>query len=222
MVVERQNRRSTLIQVTRDGQVIVRVPRSFSDHAIASLIESKQHWIQSKLKAFSKLPPLRAKRRLVTGEEFLYLGQNVHLQFEISDQPSISLNNTHLHLRAQNPAIGKTILTEWYKSRATLVLQERTRHYASLMGISPKSVTVKSYKSRWGVCRSNGEVAFNWKLIQAPFFVLDYVVVHELCHLRELNHSQRFWKWVERFYPRYIEAKRWLRLAEQSRELEWD
>lgn len=80
-----------------------------------------------------------------------------------------------------------------------------------MIGVQPTAIIVKTYKARWGSCYSDGRISFNWKLIMAATWVIDYVVVHELCHLIHHNHSANFWRLVEQYYPSYKQAKEWLK-----------
>ncbi|MDH5766171.1 MAG: M48 family metallopeptidase, partial [Gammaproteobacteria bacterium] len=102
-------------------------------------------------------------------------------------------------------------LIQWYRTNAELQLKDKVEHYAKIIGVKPRSVTVKVYKARWGSCSIEGEIAFNWKLIVAPHRIVDYVVVHELCHMHQHNHSSRFWACVEQVLPDYRERRQWLK-----------
>jgi predicted metal-dependent hydrolase len=88
---------------------------------------------------------------------------------------------------------------------------EKTNRLAKAIGVKPISIKVKSYKSRWGSCSSKGDVSYNWKIMQAPSSVIDYVVIHELCHLIEHNHSSKFWNMVEKYCPEWRKSKEWLK-----------
>lgn len=111
------------------------------------------------------------------------------------------------------------------REAARVRIEERLAHFSERMGLAYGKVSVRDQKTRWGSCSSKGNLNFNWRLVFAPGAVLDYVVVHELAHLRELNHSRRFWKLVERFSPDYREHRRWLydnyRLLRRRREASW-
>lgn len=102
-------------------------------------------------------------------------------------------------------------LEHWYRLRAEERLREKVARYAKRMGVSPRSVSVKSFKNRWGSCHLNGDIQFHWPIIMAPHYIIDYVVIHELCHLLHHNHSPAFWQCVARYYPDYLECKEWLK-----------
>lgn len=103
------------------------------------------------------------------------------------------------------------ILEEWYRGRAREVLADRVEHWAGETGVRCRRISVKDQRTLWGSCSPNGNLYFNWRLIMAPAGVLDYVVIHELCHLREMNHSKRFWRFVSRWCPDHKVHRRWLR-----------
>lgn len=103
------------------------------------------------------------------------------------------------------------VLERAYRERARRVLKERTAYFAGIMGVTYQAVRLSSAKTRWGSCSGAGSLNFHWKLILMPPEVLDYVVVHELAHRMEMNHSKRFWEQVERVLPDYRERRRWLK-----------
>jgi len=111
----------------------------------------------------------------------------------------------------------KELLTAWFLGKAKENFETKTNEYAELLGFMPKSIIVKTYKARWGSCSTKGDISYNWKLILSPPHIIDYVVVHELCHMKELNHSPNYWKWVESILPDHKARRRWLR--EHGREL---
>jgi len=105
----------------------------------------------------------------------------------------------------------KTALEAWYRSKAREVVDKRLNYYQSLVGKSPHQVRIKEQKCRWGSCSSKGNLNFNWRVIMAPLPVLDYIIVHELCHLVHLNHSREFWDLVGSIMPDYKERRDWLK-----------
>ena len=100
----------------------------------------------------------------------------------------------------------------WFKEHAQQRLREKSLRYAKIVGVTPSSVDIKAFKSRCGSCSTGGRIQFNWKIIIAPNRVVDYVVVHELCHLRQHDHSPKFWQCVERVFPDHQECREWLKV----------
>ena len=111
----------------------------------------------------------------------------------------------------KSPPVVSRAVSGWFMTRAEGKIKEKVERYAEQVGKSPKSVGIKSFKSRWGSCSVHGDLTFNWKIIIAPNRIVDYVVVHELCHLIHHDHSPKFWRSVEQVLPDYLESKEWLR-----------
>lgn len=212
-VVRTNRRRSASIQLAGD-LVKVRVPESLSDDRIRHLISRRASWIQAKLKEQADRPAFKPKE-YISGEAFPYLGKNYRLKVISGRTPSVKLKNGYLvatvsDTESQQKTV-KTLLVNWYRSQAEVRLREKTARLSKIVGVSPSSVSVRNYKSRWGSCSSNGDITYNWKIILAPHRIVDYVVVHELCHLLEHNHSPHYWKHVERHFPDRKECREWLR-----------
>lgn len=212
--VIRSNRKKTA-SVELDGRFVrVRVPEFLSEDQVRRLINQKSGWIRSKLGEFNKRPAVR-KKEYVSGENFPILGKNHRLKVvENSNSSSVQLKDGYLIVTLMTgqskPSNIQTLIEDWFRSLAEERLTEKTERYSKIIGVKPTSVSVKSYKSRWGSCSKSGEIFFNWKIIVAPNKIVDYVVIHELCHLREHNHSRQFWRHVERYAPDWKESRRWL------------
>jgi predicted metal-dependent hydrolase len=114
-------------------------------------------------------------------------------------------------LGSPRPHKIRMLLVEWYKRQAKTIIKERVETWSKQMRLSYNRIAIKDQKTRWGSCSSLRNLNFNWRLVMAPLPVLDYVVVHELAHLVEMNHSKRFWDLVETHFPAYPECKRWLK-----------
>jgi hypothetical protein len=164
----RSKRRSLALQVTEEGLLVVRAPRSLSEREIFRFVEEKSRWVEKKMH--------QAAAHAGTA------------------------------IPAPGPAEEKNL-----KTLARDAFIERSCLYASKMGVQFEKIRLSSAKTRWGSCSLRGSLSFNWKLIQAPVEILDYVVVHELAHLAEHNHSPRFWAKVAEFFPDYKQAKLWLK-----------
>ena len=106
----------------------------------------------------------------------------------------------------------RNALVRWYQTQATPKLREKTERYAKQIAVQPTDVNIKTYKSRWGNGNSNGQIDYNWKIVMAPQWVLDYVVADELCHLKHINYSKDYWHKVKHHFADAVEAKEWLRV----------
>ena len=146
----------------------------------------------------------------IEGESFDLLGKAYPLSL-ISQASATQISNGKLITSSASTDKIKTQLTRWYHQVAEEHFRQRCSHFAPMVGKTPASVGIKAYKSRWGSCHHDGRIFFNWRLIMAPAWVGDYVVIHELCHLIQHNHSKAFWQEVQRISPDYKQAQIWLK-----------
>lgn len=205
----RSNRRTVALILERDGSLTVRAPKRAAMRDIQNFVHEKADWIErsrEKLKAIVTVP----KKEFADGETFLFLGKDYELRFVPSQRQTLQFDGGFT-LKASARPRGEAVFTQWYRSQALTIFTERVTDYATLHGFSPKQVKVNSAKTRWGSCSTNGTINFSWRLVMAPLDVIDYVVIHELVHLRVKDHSQRFWQAVERLCPEYKAHRIWLR-----------
>ncbi|MDA9109432.1 M48 family metallopeptidase [Woeseiaceae bacterium] len=212
-ILRTKRKKSASIQLN-EGLVKVLVPKSLSDKRIRDLILKRSSWIQTKLKEQSKRLPI-TPREYVSGECFPYLGKNYRLKVVYGENLSVKMKNGYLVVTLisdmDQQEVVRLQLEKWYQEHAETRLKEKTKRLAKIVGVNPSSVSVKTYKSRWGSCSHKGEIIYNWKIILAPHRIVDYVVVHELCHLLEHNHSPKYWRQVERHTPDWKNCRNWLK-----------
>ncbi len=213
-IIRSSKRKTSAIKIQK-GQVYVRVPKWLSQVAIEFLVINKTRWITEKLTHQQSLLALPAKA-FSSGERYGYLGCEYVLTVVIGMTTTIKLDQDHLIVTVRdqcldNKAIIKALLINWYKQEALVALKLKMQHYAAIIGVQPTSITIKTYKARWGSCSLSGAIQFNWKLMMAPECVVDYVVVHELCHLLHHNHSPAFWAAVSQYCPDYRNHSAWLK-----------
>ena len=212
----RTSRRKTASIKVSEGKVSIIVPESLSTDKIESLLAKKSRWIKDKLTLHEDTATLKTNE-FVSGEAFSYLGRNYRLKVVKGLYPSITFHQGRfvasvMNLTVNNQPAIKQLLIRWYKQHAEAKLIEKTQRYAKILGLSPSSVGIKTYQSRWGGCSQSGEIYYNWKIIMAPNCIVDYVVIHELCHIKHHNHSQVFWALLESYCPDYSDSKEWLKL----------
>lgn len=214
IAVIRSPKRKTVSISVKDGNVAVSVPSAVSNAYIRDVLIKKINWIKRKVAEFRERPPAKV-RKYLTGERFDYLGESLQLQLVEDNDPSVLRQGNQLVLALPKPYNFaeniKHMLSVWYHNQAIGVFSEKVQYFASIIGVEPSGIEIKKYKARWGSCTIHAKVQFNWKLMMAPHYVVDYVVVHELCHILEHNHSPAFWSHVQRVYPRYPECKQWLK-----------
>jgi len=219
------SRRKTIaITVEAPGRVRVKAPVGLSEETIIKKVKSKGQWIIQKLREVKNIKAAAPKKKFINGESFLYMGQNYSLWLTIDQKlkkPAVKLYGGQLIINAPSSDeefIRKTLET-WYRSQAKQEIEERIKYYLPAIGAKPNRITIKEQKRRWGSCSSQGNLNFNWKAIMAPAAVLDYIIVHELCHLIHFNHSRDFWKLVATILPDYKNRRQWLK--ENGSTLSW-
>ncbi|HEX2981507.1 MAG TPA: SprT family zinc-dependent metalloprotease [Anaerolineaceae bacterium] len=201
----RSKRKTIALIVERDGRLVVRAPLRIAEARIQAVVEQKAEWIRRKQAEAREAPPV-SPPRYVPGEEFPYLGRRYRLEIVDGALQPLSLDGCFRLDRRALPR-AERIFQEWYRARACEILTERVRVLAARHGLRPKQVRITSARTRWGSCSAQGSLAFTWRLVMAPPEAIDYVVIHELAHLRVRNHSKAFWAEVERMMPEWREGK---------------
>ena len=212
--IKRSNRVKSVTITVEESSVLVAVPRLLELERIKKLLKNKKQWIKEKVALHHEAQP-KSNKEFVSGECFSYLGRNYRLKVNQGYYKPAKLINGRfsvtLFAGTDNADLIKESLLAWYEKHAEIKFNEKVKRYADIMNVKYNSVGIKSYKSRWGSCSAEGDITFNWKVIMAPNRIVDYVVVHELCHLIHHDHSPKFWREVERFMPDYLECKEWLK-----------
>ena len=210
----RSKRKSLSLEIGSEG-IKARAPMRMNIALIIDFINSRKNWLEARLQ---ERPAPLEKLVLESGSELLFKNKAVTLTILEGRRGKVQLNENELVLpviQSSRPLDDtiKSKLIKWYKKTAVEELEQRIKHYAPLMDVArpaqdkPK---VREYKRRWGSCDHLGSLSFNWRIIMAPQDVLDYVVIHELAHCHEFNHSKRFWKLVTKQMPDWKEKHDWL------------
>jgi hypothetical protein len=211
-VVQRSVKRKTLtITVERDRSVVVHAPSDASDETILRVVESRRQWIFEKLhhdRKYQELPHPPGKE-LVNGESALYLGRSYRIEVIANGAGEIQLTQKFL-IPAALVSRGKMAMREWYLARAHEIILPRVSRHATVLGVEFKQASIVDSRYRWGSCTVGSNVTFNWRLIKAPMFVIDYIIIHELAHLLEANHTPKFWNIVRTHVPKMEKARAWL------------
>ncbi len=205
----RSKRKTIAIIVQRDGKVIVRAPLKASERQIRQFVGSKSGWIGKKRIQMQEQAPALQKK-FTAGERFPYLGQEYALSVVSGPRAGLRFEGG-FSLNQNSQAEAALLFEKWYKAAARQVLNERTRFYAQKFGLEYKKIRISSARTRWGSCSSRGTLSFTWRLVMAPLEVVDYVVVHELAHLRMQNHSAAFWAEVAKMLPDFKRHRDWLK-----------
>jgi predicted metal-dependent hydrolase len=208
--VIRSNRKTLSVIIERDKRVIVRAPEDISEDRIMFELQKRKRLIEKKINSDQKFNNDYLPKEFESGEQFLYLGKYYTLEINFTHEQSVYFGNG-IQITAINKANAKSILLNWYKQKAIEILTPRILFFAEHIGVKRKKINITDAKYTWGTCTPSGNLNFNWRLIKAPLEVIDYIVIHELSHLRESNHSPEFWNIVGVQMPNYEEAKGWLK-----------
>jgi hypothetical protein len=210
--LERRQRRTVGLKITATG-LVIHAPKRISQTHLESLIVLKADWIRKKLAtlAENKIPNLQWQ----TGEQLLLLGNPITLAIEhdirskaIDYEPGVlklAMPNHH-----DEAAVSRKVL-QWYKKQALTDFARRLELFSAKLGVALPKLFLSNAQSRWGSCNSRKEIRLNWRLLQAPPHIINYVVCHELAHLKEMNHSAKFWAVVASIYPDYKSAEKELK-----------
>lgn len=220
--LKKEKRRSLTIQIKEDATVIVKAPHQLSQREIDRFLNEKQPWIEKKLAIQQQRHAQRPTHDFLEGELFSYLGEQYPLRILApAEAKKAGLNLRSpldllsgqflLHESKSDKASAKKYFIKWYQSEARTVLQDRVEHYTQIAGLKYTDIKLSNARTRWGSCSSRGSLNFNWRIVMAPIEVLDYLVVHEVVHLRHHNHSKHFWGMVEELYPEYKGQRGWLK-----------
>lgn len=206
----RSRRKSLCLQVAHDASLIIRAPQNMPIATIEEFIRKKHRWIIKKQATARKKISKATPKRFTNGENFTYLGGNYPLT--IVDKNYIPLSfERGFRLSKIFLSSAREVFIRWYKNEARKKIEERLKHYSALTGLKYRAFRISNAKTRWGTCTPEDNLTFSWRLIMAPQDVIDYVVVHEITHTIEKNHSKRFWKKLAEFFPRFKECRTWLK-----------
>jgi predicted metal-dependent hydrolase len=211
--IVRSPRRKTLtITVERDREIIVHAPADTTEETVLRLVDSKRQWIFEKRHHSRKYqervhPP---GKEVVNGESAPYLGRDYRIEIAETESGEVEFSRLFMVPRSLQ-AKRRDALKAWYKARAKTTIIPRVEQIARELGVSFKVAKIVDNRCRWGSCTVRSAVNFNWRLVKAPMFVIDYVIVHELAHLLENNHTARFWNIVRANDPTMEKAMTWLR-----------
>ena len=205
----RSNRKSLAIQVTKEGELIARAPKRMSVREIEAFINKKKHWIE---KHQSRAKMQEQKKETLTldyGTSVLFLGKAYMINGTATDRITLEHNRSLIHMpKGLTSEEIRQMMIDFYRNAAHLYLPERVSVFASKLNVYPAVVKVNGAKKRWGSCSGKGNINFSYRLMAASPDAVDYVVIHECCHLLEMNHSGRFWSHVSTLCPDYNEMKK--------------
>ena len=232
----RSDRRTTALTIDREGRIVVRAPETVSEGVLFGLLEEHREWLAGKLSKMScgtKEPGACLTEFYRDGAHFPY--RDGFLLVKLSEDPGWNSESLGLRItlypvgtetsgpdgkcmgelavkgRKTDPEKVRNAVLRCLRRQAEKQLKGRLSEIAEKLSVSCGRVAVKEVRSRWGSCSAGGNINLSWRLILMPDSISDYVMIHELCHRKEMNHSERFWREVERVLPDYRERRKWLR-----------
>jgi predicted metal-dependent hydrolase len=212
LLLVRNNRaRRYVLRLRSDGTARITIPRGGSSEKARQFVGKNQEWLRQQMERLATRPVGKAAWRV--GSDILFRGEAVKiaaLPDGASGRSTVTFANQTI--RVSHIDLDHRPLIERHLHRlAATELPPKVFHLAHQHGLKVERVSVRNQKSRWGSCSRRGTISLNWRLLQAPEFVADYIILHELMHLRQMNHSRKFWQEVEEVCPEYRVAERWLK-----------
>ena len=212
-IIFSKKRKSISIQV-HETIIMVRSTFWISKRDLKAFILKNQNWINKKI--LEQKLKIKTQYNFIHNETFSLMGKNFNLKLDeslnnspyILDNLIIASNN---QVTTKKFGTVKEQLEYLFKEIAYNHLYERTQYYSKLILVKPRRISIKNYKSRWGSCSSKGEIFYNWKIIMGPEKIIDYLIVHELCHMIHFNHSKQFWSKVQEYISDYKVRRLWLK-----------
>lgn len=195
--VQYGNRKKLAIQIDSFGFITVKAPNDTSKEMIVSAIESKGKWILEKTHEIAVAREAPKAREYHAQGKFLYLGKD-HFLHELIDSSEL------------NEEVLKRNLKKFYIASCRTIIEERIKIYQKQLKVKPKIIEIVESKAKWGSCSSDKKLTFNYRLAMAPIEVIDYVIIHELCHILHMNHDRSFWRRVGSIMPDYKEKEEYL------------
>lgn len=220
--IVRSNRKTVAIQLLEDGFVKVSAPFGVTESEIDEIVNNKLSWILKKQEELKRIyREKNVDRKFEDGEKISFLGREYRLKIVKTKKdikPEVVIDNDNMIIYINEKFIDKDtkenirkLLKKWFIERFREIAAKRIEKYSILIGVTPSKITIREQKTRWGSCSSKGSINLNWKLVMAPMEVVDYVIVHELCHMIEMNHSREYWNIVSSVMPDYKKYKKWLK-----------
>jgi len=211
--------RGIRLEIRHDTGLTVVVPRGYKQAQVEDILEKKAGWILRHLPGRNAVQMPLFKKEVDHGEKISYMGKNVELIIMNNGSKTSSVelqdHRLYINLNGRQGSIA-ALLEKWYRSQAELVFTQKADSYKEVMGIKYNQILIRGQKTRWGSASPSGNLSLNWKLLLAPEPVINYVIIHELAHLKHMNHSQRFWDFVSRFCADWKKYRKWLATHEDE------
>ncbi|PAE11299.1 zinc protease [Niallia circulans] len=216
--IKYKNRTSIGITLDGYGNIEILAPKKTSDDYVHQVLEQNWNQIQTRIKEMQTRMASPQEKVYENKERFLYLGNSYPIDIiqditVVQEQVKFEVDKLCIYIKEYDKKQIKKLLKRYYYQRSKSLVEERVSFYQSNFKTKPRSIRITDSKTNWGTCDSNFQLTFNWRLAMAPLEVIDYVVIHEMCHMVHLNHDRSFWRLVGKLMPDYKEKEKWLALS---------
>ena len=212
IAIEKTGRRKTVsIFIERDGSVRVLAPITATDEIIENAVKAKEYQIFTKLAKWKELNQGKVNRAFVNGQSFLYFGRNYRLAIVEDQDVPLKMTGGYFHLDKKHLNQAEKVFKAFYREKAKQKIRERLKLIEEKFQTKPSSVKILELQNRWASWTPKNGLNFNWKCAMAPVPVIDYIITHEMVHLKYPNHSPEFWNELDKKMPNYREYKNWLK-----------
>jgi hypothetical protein len=193
------------LRVSEDGQVRIIAPPAFSEEDITAMLKKKAKWIDTNLKYFNGMSKVELQRN-----QLLLFGNRYGYFYDTSYAQKVMVDHEHKTITSQKDLLDPKTQEKWYRRVAKKHLTKRTKELSAKMKLPFNKLFIRESKTKWGNCSKEKNISLNWKLIKAPDFVIDYIIIHELLHTVVMSHTHKFWTLLKSYYPDYKESIKWL------------
>lgn len=193
------------LRVSEDGKVRIIAPPSFTEDDINSLLNKKSKWIAKNLQFFENMSEIELQRN-----QLLLFGNRYNYFYDTTFAQKVIVNHEHKTITAKRDLLDLKIQGKWYRKVAKTYLTKRTEQLAKKLNFNFNKLYIRNQKNKWGNCSRDKNISLNWKLIKAPEYVIDYIIIHELLHTTVMEHTNKFWTLLKSYYPNYKESIKWL------------
>ena len=193
------------LRVSEDGKVRIIAPSSFSEDDISSLLNKKAKWIAKNLQFFENMSEIELQRN-----QLLLFGNRYNYFYDTTFAQKVIINHEHKTITAKRDLLDLKVQEKWYRKVAKTHLAKRTEQLSEKLNFQFNKLYIRNQKSKWGNCSGDKNISLNFKLIKAPEYVIDYIIIHELLHTVVMEHTNKFWTLLKSYYPNYKESIKWL------------
>jgi predicted metal-dependent hydrolase len=211
LIRSRKRRKTISLHIKEDGKIVVYAPYRTPKWEIEKFFNEKESWIVEK-RSEKERSIKEAEKAFISGKKFLFLGELYPLEIQDNNkEPPLKLSFGKFVLDKNHIEEARDLFIKWYKEEAKERIIGRIDYYSKRLQLFPKGVKITSAKYRWGSCSRDDRLSFSWRMIMASFSIIDYILIHELVHIKEKNHSKRFWNYLESVHPDYKKHRLWLK-----------